>query len=192
MAKAKAAKNPRIPSSTEEFVNLLQEFPQLGLNFRATASADGQSAVIFISEAAEDQLNSGLIVEINFDGTFLSSPEPYTQTWVVMELVGSKVFPLITVLMTGRKKTLYKAVLAEFKQLYPNFAPRKAMGDFELAARNALRETYAGLELSSCQFHHGQNCFPSHYPNRPQSKLRNRARNLALLARLHGTALFAT
>jgi hypothetical protein len=98
-------------------------------------------------------LDSGDIVEMNFDGTYLTTPAPYMQTWIIMGVVGQKVFPLITALMTGPKKSLNKATLAKIKDLYPNFNPQKAMGDFELAARNVVRETYPRVAF----------CLPSNF-----------------------------
>jgi hypothetical protein len=75
MHKAKAAKNPKIPSTTAEFVELLGLYQHLGLNHRATATADNQSAVIFVSEDVGNKLDSGDIVEMNL--MELSSPHQH-------------------------------------------------------------------------------------------------------------------
>jgi hypothetical protein len=159
MHRAKRMTNPKNPSSTDEFVALLNEYQEeLGFNYRGTATSGEHSAVIFASDDAEAKLNSGIIVKINFNGTYLSCPGPFTQTWIIMGVFMGKVFAMITVLMTGKPKRLYKAVLEKIKGLYPNFCPTKAMGDFELAARNALKETFPEVHVSSCQFHHGQIC----------------------------------
>jgi hypothetical protein len=159
MQRAKRMQNPKIPASTLEFEELLQRHQDLGLYYRGSVWSGDRSAVIFASEEASAKLSAGQIVEIQFDGTFITAPEPYKQTWTITGVYNGKVFPFVTVLMTGRTKSLYKAVLTELKVLYPNFNPSHAMGEHEVGARNAIREIFPQIAISSCQFHHAQSCY---------------------------------
>jgi hypothetical protein len=120
MQRAKRMQNPKIPASTLEFEELLQRHQDLGLYYRGSVWSGERSAVIFASEEASAKLSAGQIVEIQFDGKFITAPEPYKQTWTITGVYNAKVIPFVTVLMTGRTKSLYKAVLTELKVLYPN------------------------------------------------------------------------
>jgi hypothetical protein len=157
MLKARRKVHPRTPDSIEELVQCLEDNPVYGLNFKCHVTDGNQDALIFISEAATQRLVG--ISSINFDGTFFVVPEPFHQFWSILGEFEGKLFPLIGVLMTGRTTSLYETVLAKIKELIPTFLPDSAMGDFEVAARNALRGAFDGIRLTGCRFHLAQNLF---------------------------------
>ena len=62
--------------------------------------------------------------------------------------------PLVFVIMAGKKRRDYKAVLDAVISIFPP-PPRvtKVMLDFEKAVWSALRQTLPGVQLKGCSFH---------------------------------------
>ena len=58
--------------------------------------------------------------------------------------------PALHILMTRKTENLYRAVLFSFHELLPNFIPTFAIGDFETAPRNALKELFPSITIIGC------------------------------------------
>ena len=92
------------------------------------------------------------------DGTFKLCRQPFSQLLTVNAFVRNddhvKQVLLVFVLMSGRKKRDYKAVLETVISLLPN-QPRvdKIVLDFEKAMWSAIRQVIPNVELMGCSFH---------------------------------------
>ena len=64
--------------------------------------------------------------------------------------------PAIHCLLTSKSEDIYTATLLKIKQLAPQLSPSSAMGDWEPAARNAIKTAYPSISLYGCWFHHNQ------------------------------------
>ena len=56
--------------------------------------------------------------------------------------------------MTRKTENLYRAVLFSIHEIIPNFVPTFAIGDFEPAPRNALKELFPSITIIGCWFHY--------------------------------------
>ena len=68
-------------------------------------------------------------------------------------------FPAFIILMTGASEEHYLPCLEEIKKLVPSFNLKRAKGDMERAARNAILQAFAFLLaflVSYCVFHYAQ------------------------------------
>lgn len=64
--------------------------------------------------------------------------------------------PVIFALLTRKTKRAYLAFLAFIERNVCELNPTSVMTDFETALRNALRETYPGINVQGCYFHYTQ------------------------------------
>ena len=55
--------------------------------------------------------------------------------------------------MIGKDQQLYKNVLERICYLLPQFNPKTAMFDWEIAPRNAMKEAYPDVKIRGCWFH---------------------------------------
>jgi hypothetical protein len=140
MLKSRRKNLPRAPQSIQELTASLREDGFFGVNFKAEARHGDEVALVFISEAAAGKLPT--TYEVHFDGTFYVCPQMFYQLWTILGSCEGTLFPLVHILMSGKRKGLYLAALWELANLYPTFQPTFAMGDFEIAARAAWKEIY--------------------------------------------------
>ena len=70
--------------------------------------------------------------------------------------MGKHSLPAIHCLMTAKSQYLYQAVLENISIKLPHFKPLAAMADWELAARNALKEVYPHIKMYGCWLHFTQ------------------------------------
>ncbi|XP_078372705.1 uncharacterized protein LOC144656350 [Oculina patagonica] len=92
------------------------------------------------------------------DGTFKLCRKPFTQLFTINVFVRSgeqaKQVPLMFVLMSGRRKRDYRAVLKEVIRLLPSQpAVSRITLDFESALWTVLRELLPDTTLQGCLFH---------------------------------------
>ena len=97
-----------------------------------------------------------LTANIQFDGTFYTVPTQFGQLWTIFAALGRHTLPAIHCLMTAKSQDLYKAVLESICAKIPQFKPVASMSDWELAARNAIKEVYPLITIYGCWFHYTQ------------------------------------
>jgi hypothetical protein len=94
--------------------------------------------------------------ELFVDGTFKTTPEPFTQIYSIHGKVLGKVVPLVYALLPNKNRRSYDRLLEELKRLLPNLNPRSIMLDYEAAAIGALSGAFPHAQLTGCFFHLGQ------------------------------------
>lgn len=92
------------------------------------------------------------------DGTFKLCRQPFSQLFTINAFVKSgdqaKQVPLLFVVMSGRKKRDYRAVLQEVLSILPSPpAVRRITLDFERALWTVLRQLLPDVSLQGCLFH---------------------------------------
>ena len=92
------------------------------------------------------------------DSTFKLCPQPFTQLFSINAFVRSgeqaKQVPLLFVLMSGKRKRDYRAVLKEVLRILPSPpAVRSITLDFERAVWTVFRELLPNVSLQGCLFH---------------------------------------
>ena len=150
---------PRASTNLNGLIAALQEVgSEYGKSFKSYVRApDGSYSLIFMNDEAEGKLDQ--MKYISFDGTFETCPQDFYQSFGIMGEYLGEMFPVFTVLMSSKTEVAYDALFARLVELYPQFMPRRAMGDFELASRNALKRHYPGIDLRACHFHQAQCVF---------------------------------
>jgi len=92
------------------------------------------------------------------DGTFKLCRQPFSQLFTINAFVRSdeqaKQVPLLFVVMSGKKKRDYRAVLREVLSLLPSPpAVRRITLDFERALWTVFRQLLPHVSLQGCLFH---------------------------------------
>ncbi len=156
LQKIKRKVRPKNPGSIEEYVEKLQEEPELSPYFRGTIEdASGHlNGVLFSTEQLTSSLES--VSNVAFDGTFFVCPRPFVQVFTLFSARGDHFFPAFVVLMKSRDEASYKNVFQKIKCLAPNFIPTFAISDFEKAARKAFKAVWPECETAGCYFHFSQ------------------------------------
>ncbi|KHJ39918.1 hypothetical protein D918_10038 [Trichuris suis] len=94
------------------------------------------------------------------DGTFKTAPMVFYQIYTIHAPVGSRIFPLVYALMSGKSQALYKHLfedlvdIAEEYELRPN--PQVIMAGLELVTTNAAKSEFQGVVNKACFFHTAQ------------------------------------
>ncbi len=167
MQRAKRRTHPPLPRTAEECAAILQGGGAGATSFNTHLQAvvqweDEESgkvevALIFYEQSIGELLP--LIKDVNFDATFHTVPGLFYQLWNILGHHGNYSFPLVHVLMTCKKATLYHKVVQKVKELVPNFSPEKAMGDFESSPGEAFKAAFPDCEIGGCHFHFSQSLF---------------------------------
>ena len=142
---------PRLPSSPEEFVDLLLH-SSYSMNYRLTIRDCNETTVVF----ATDLMISKLIDDqtIHFDATFKVVPRLFYQLFTIFIRYKGHAIPAIHVLMTAKSEQLYRAVLSALHGFIPNFRPTLSLCDFEKASRNAFTTIFPNIILVGYWFHY--------------------------------------
>lgn len=153
MYRARRRAEPAIPTSAADFATVMADpaGSRYNQHYKATVTEGDDLAVIFISSVILRRL-----VEVQdgfYDGTFFTVPLMFYQAFTIMGMFRNHCIPLIHILMTGKCQPLYKKVTEKIRQLAPNFLPSTFMGDFEIASRNAMQESFPDCCLGGCSFH---------------------------------------
>lgn len=95
------------------------------------------------------------------DGTFSVAPRTFYQLYIVHGIILGKAFPLVYILLTRKLELIYTrafSALAQnaFNKYAIDLRPRFIIADFELAALNAMRTSFPGVEVRGCHFHFAQ------------------------------------
>lgn len=116
----------------------------------------GRRHLIFASDRQLEVLGKSKTWYI--DGTFKLCRHPFSQLLTVNAFVTNddhvKQVPLVFIIMSGRKKRDYKAVLQALLSILPN-QPRVTTVtlDFEKAIWSAIRQVLPNAKLMGCSFH---------------------------------------
>ena len=154
MYRARRETQPKIPKSAFEFSTIIKDCTNFGQFNKATVVIGEHCSVIFYSENMHEYLS--VATNVFFDGTFKKCPKQFFQLWTLFVEFGRYVLPAIHCLLTSKSEDIYTATLLKIKQLAPQLSPSSAMGDWEPAARNAIKTAYPSISLYGCWFHHNQ------------------------------------
>ena len=133
-----------------EFDKYLRESKYSDNHLKAVIETD-QVAIIFGSSYMLSKLNSS--TDIHFDATFKIVPRLFYQLLTIFIHINQLTIPALHVLMTNKSETLYNALLLAIRELIPDFNPVFAVGDFEIASRNAFIQSFPCVTLIGCWFH---------------------------------------
>jgi hypothetical protein len=115
-------------------------------------------ALIFASDKITSKIldsNQQLFV----DATFSVVPDQFSQLLNVMLDYKGTVIPVFHILMTGKKKRLFRDIFQNLKYNYPAINPTVIMSDFELALARALKIIFPDSRIAGCRFHFSQAIF---------------------------------
>ena len=91
------------------------------------------------------------------DGTFKSSPDLFSQHYIIHGWCEETMFPCVSLLTPDRTKQTYKKLLRRLKQSTTYvFQPQQVMMDFEQGAIKAFAEEFPGIVVKGCHFHFTQ------------------------------------
>ena len=97
------------------------------------------------------------------DGTFKSVAfTSFSQLYSIHGDIGSSIdstniIPLIYVLMSDKSERSYVCLFSMLQSRLPYMKPKQFTLDYEVAASNALKKVYPGIEIKGCYFHFTHN-----------------------------------
>ena len=143
---------PGVPQTSEEFQEmiLLSGFLKFYRGSVSLPNNEG-TAVVFISDLILANLK--LTKTIKFDDTFYVVPKIFYQLFTIFTTIDDSSFPYIHVLMSRKTENLYRAVWEKILGIEPDLKPDDAIGDFEIAPRNAFKAVIPSINIRGCLFH---------------------------------------
>ena len=135
MYKRRRISQPKLPSNVFEFDEYLRESKYSNIHLKTVILTD-QVTILFGSSYMLNMLNGSQ--DVQFDATFNVVPRLFYQLFTIFIYINHHAIPAVHVLMTNKSETLYNATLLALRELIVDFNPVYAMGDYEIASRNAL------------------------------------------------------
>ena len=93
------------------------------------------------------------------DGTFKIVPELFYQLYTVHALTGGNVIPCLYVLLPNKTQSTYRRLFHAMQTIVPGLQPNTVTIDFEIAAINAVNESFPGVVINGCFYHLAQNVY---------------------------------
>ncbi|KAK3086401.1 hypothetical protein FSP39_017917 [Pinctada imbricata] len=94
------------------------------------------------------------------DGTFYTCPDLFTQIYSIHAEVAGEMYHLVYALLPGKTQAIYTRLFQLLRStcLSNNIVlrPQTMFLDFEIAAHNAARATFPGIQIRGCFFHYTQ------------------------------------
>lgn len=90
---------------------------------------------------------------VYMDGTFKTSPAPFSQIYVILSERGGFVFPILYALLPNKQQSTYTRLFIKIKALWPTFNPSSISIDFETAVINSIRSEFPNATIFGCFFH---------------------------------------
>ena len=94
-----------------------------------------------------------LTKSIKFYATFYVFPKIFYQLFTIFTTIDYNSFPSVHVLMSRKTENLYRVVLEKILEIEPDFKPDEAIGDFEVAPRNAFKAVIPSINIRGYPFH---------------------------------------
>ncbi|KAG0420564.1 hypothetical protein EQH57_0093 [Dictyocoela roeselum] len=126
--------------SNEKFLQNVDSDPENGYLF-------------FCSETAKNILNKAKILMA--DGTFYTSPQGYSQVYIIYTIYFGKSVPQAYILMKSKSAICYDKIFAFLKNL-TNTNPEYFIIDYEITSHNIIRKYWINVKLRGCVFHFSQ------------------------------------
>ena len=149
MRKRRANNFQLIPCKVEEFDNLVKnpDFGTIDGNIfdRTFACANDEFAVLFLVDFDLPFLNR--IHSILVDATFKTVSVGFYQLLIIHYLVLDTIIPVFYVLMSGKTRLFYNAVLLKLRSLAPLFNPGTSDSDFEIALSSSVGLSIGGKSV---------------------------------------------
>ena len=150
----------KLPKSTNE-IKLIRELALTTDHneFLFHQSFDDDGMLIFTSERMVKLLSESKTW--NCDGTFVSSPKLYQQTYIIHTFYKDECYPCIFVNLKNKDIISYTKMLnvikTKAKDKYNlNLQPTLFFGDFEEAAISSFNSVFPGIKFKGCFFHFAQ------------------------------------
>ena len=127
---------------------------------RKEVRVDEARHMLFRTDKQLELLSSATTVY--FDATFKVVSPPFYQLFSLHAFLQDgdgrevKQVPHVFVMMSRRRKKVYKAVLRAIQELCPSLAPQEVVADFELAVWKAMVKVFPDTVVRSCNFHFSQ------------------------------------
>ncbi|XP_078534929.1 uncharacterized protein LOC144821591 isoform X1 [Lissotriton helveticus] len=87
------------------------------------------------------------------DGTFKSTPHPFTQIYTIHAIKNNTTIPLVYALLPDKNSSTYTEFLTVIKTKILNKSPAKVIIDFELTMINTVTNLYPDAQIQGCFFH---------------------------------------
>ena len=92
------------------------------------------------------------------DGTFVSSPKLYKQTYIIHSFYKDECYPCIYINIKNKDEAIYEKCLNIIVKLAKEnynieLKPKLFFGDFEEAAIKAFKQVFPGIVFTGCFFH---------------------------------------
>ena len=137
-----------------------------GSDFLVRDSTIGDERVLIFTTST----NVNYLAQSHFwimDGTFKTVPTIFKQLYTIHGRVGmgenSRIMPLVYALMSCKSEECYKTLFQDLIDFGDeeniDLQPQFVLTDFEIAAINAIRAEFPGVQNKGCHFHLSQNIY---------------------------------